>query len=94
MVELQKIYDGRTVGEIDAGRKFFLRAEFTADGHNYVGFKDGDKYRFSRIVSHENGFQKRYLVRRKSRLEKDMLDLIEQNRHRISPCGYWRLADV
>ena len=92
MIELQKIYDGRTLGEIDAGRDFFIRAEFTADGQKYIGWENQGLHRFSREVV-INGFKKWYLVRRKSRLEKDMLDLIEQNRHRISPCGYWRLAD-
>lgn len=92
MVELQKIYDGRTLGEIDAGRAFFIRAEFTADGQKYIGWENQGLHRFTREVV-INGFKKWYLVPRKSRLEKDMLYLIEQNRHRIGPCGYWRLAD-
>jgi hypothetical protein len=82
-MKITKIYDGRTVGEMDAGRKFFIRAQFTADGHNYVGFKDGDKYRFSRLVINGNGYKKTYLVPRKSRLEKDMLNLIEENENKV-----------
>ena len=92
MIELQKIYDGRTVQEIDEGRKFFIRAEFSENGQKYIGWENQGLHRFSREVV-INGFKKWYLVRRKSRLEKDMLNLIEQNRHRIAPCGYWRRVD-
>jgi hypothetical protein len=48
-----------------------------------VGFKDGDKYRFSRLVINGNGYKKTYLVPRKSRLEKDMLNLIEENENKV-----------
>jgi len=82
-MKITKIYDGRTVGEMDAGRKFFIRAEFSKNGHNYVGFKDGDKYRFSRLVINENGYKKQYLVPRNSRLEKDMLNLIDENENKV-----------
>lgn len=86
-MKITKIYDGRTVGEMEEGRKFFIRAEFTENGHNYVGFKEGDKHRFSRLVIHQNVYKKHYVVRRNSRLEKDMLNLIEENENKIKAGG-------
>tara|TARA_R110000824_G_scaffold397851_1_gene601112 strand:+ start:494 stop:766 length:273 start_codon:yes stop_codon:yes gene_type:complete len=86
-MKLTKIYDGRTVSEVEEGRKFFIRAEFTENGHNYVGFKEGDKHRFSRLVIHQNVYKKHYVVRRNSRLEKGMLNLIEENENKIKAGG-------
>jgi len=87
-MKITKIYDGRTVDEMYEGRKFFIRAEFSENGHNYVGFKEGDTYRFSRLVIHQNVYKKHYVVRRNSRLEKDMLNLIYENEDKIKAGGY------
>jgi len=39
-MKITKIYDGRTVGEMDEGRKFFIRAEFSENGQKYIGWKN------------------------------------------------------
>tara|TARA_R110000782_G_scaffold172923_1_gene264504 strand:- start:356 stop:625 length:270 start_codon:yes stop_codon:yes gene_type:complete len=85
-MKITKIYDGRTVGEMDEGRKFFIRAEFSENGQKYIGWKNQGLHRFTREVV-INGFKKWYLVPRKSRLEKDMLNLIYENENKIKAGG-------
>ena len=77
-MKLLKIYDGRTLGELNNGREFFTRAEFEGpDGTLYGGFKDGPRYRFHRVEYNWNKTrQKRFLVRKKSKLEKQMLAML------------------
>ena len=57
MIELQKIYDGRTVQEIDEGRKFFIRAEFSENGQKYIetNYKDGKSVGQTDYIYYENG---------------------------------------
>jgi hypothetical protein len=86
-MKITKIYDGRTVGEMDEGRKFFIRAEFSENGQKYIGWENQGLHRFTREVV-INGFKKWYLVPRKSRLEKDMLNLIYENENKIKAGGY------
>ena len=86
-MKITKIYDGRTVGEMDEGRKFFIRAEFSENGQKYIGWENQGLHRFTREVV-INGFKKWYLVPRKSRLEKDMLNLIYENKNKIKAGGY------
>ena len=86
-MKITKIYDGRTLGEMDEGRKFFIRAEFSENGQKYIGWENQGLHRFTREVV-INGFKKWYLVPRKSRLEKDMLNLIYENENKIKAGGY------
>ena len=86
-MKITKIYDGRTLGEMDEGRKFFIRAEFSENGQKYIGWENQGLHRFTREVV-INGFKKWYLVPRKSRLEKDMLNLIYENKNKIKAGGY------
>ena len=80
-MKLLKIYDGRTFGEFIDGREFFTRAEFEAsDGTLYGGFKDGPSHRFHRVEYNWNKTrQKRFLVRKKSKIEKQMLALMVEH---------------
>ena len=86
-MKITKIYDGRTVREMEEGRKFFIRAEFSENGQKYIGWENQGLHRFNREVV-INGFKKWYLVPRKSRLEKDMLNLIYENKNKIKAGGY------
>lgn len=77
-MKLLKIYDGRTLGELMNGREFFTRADFEgSDGTLYGGFKDGPRHRFFRVeYTHANTRLKHRLIRKKSKLEKQMLALM------------------
>ena len=85
-MKITKIYDGRTLGEMEEGRKFFIRAEFSENGQKYIGWENQGLHRFTREVV-INGFKKWYLVPRKSRLKKDMLNLIYENKNKIKAGG-------
>jgi hypothetical protein len=76
-MKITEIYDGRDLGEFSKGRAFFFRAKFRdEDGSQYQGWLDGEKYRFTRVHVTANGFTKHYLVRKKSKLEKQLLEMI------------------
>lgn len=77
---LKRIYDGRTIKEVMDGREFFTRAEFEAeDATQYVGWIDGDKYRFNKLKITARNLKKYYMVRKGSKLERTMLELMIKN---------------
>ena len=77
-MKMTEIYDGRNLGEFSKGRSFFFRAKFQdEDGTQYQGWLDGEKYRFTRVHVTARGFTKHYLVRKKSKLETQLLEMIK-----------------
>jgi hypothetical protein len=91
-MKLLKIYDGRTLGELMNGREFFTRANFEAsDGTLYGGWKDGPRHRFFTIdYTHANTRLKQRLIRKNSKLDKQMLALMIEHE---SDALRWRNKD-